>query len=448
MAKKTKAKGSTKKDIEDIKEVVTDEVEAVTEAVETAAEAEDAIVDAEIVEDFPPDPEEPLEDAPAVELDEPEAEVTDEASIEAEAIDEILDEAIEETSEDVGVVAEDIAEPAPAAEQVVVRKGGFFPMLMGGVAAAAIGFGLAQYVLPDGWPLGAGSQEPSEFETETLSALESQNAAIEALQFGAGSVATKDDLAALTAQLDAGLAAQADVSPEITALTERLGAIEERLTVLEKAPVSGGVSDAAITAYERELAALQESVSTQRAEIEAIAAEAANKEAEAQEMAQATLARAALTRVTSAVDSGAPFASALADYVNAGGSDVPEVLNAVSESGVATLVSLQEEFPEAARGALAVSRSEASDGAGGLGTFLARQLGARSVTPREGSDADAVLSRAEAAVRDGRLGDALAEIETLDEAALAVIAPWVEAATARRDAQAAIETLASRLGEN
>src|SRR5690606_24882863 len=37
--------------------------------------------------------------------------------------------------------------------QVVKSSPGFVPLVLGGVVAAGIGFGLARYVVPDGWPL-------------------------------------------------------------------------------------------------------------------------------------------------------------------------------------------------------------------------------------------------------------------------------------------------------
>lgn len=76
---------------------------------------------------------------------------------------------------------------------------------------------------------------------------------------------------------------------------------------------------------------------------------------------------------------------------------------------------------------------------------MTRQLGARSVTPREGDDPDAVLSRAEAAVVDGQLDAALAEIAALPETARAEMAGWEAAAAKRLSAMRAAETLAQSL---
>ena len=69
----------------------------------------------------------------------------------------------------------------------------------------------------------------------------------------------------------------------------------------------------------------------------------------------------------------------------------------------------------------------------------------RSVAPREGDDPDAVLSRAEAAIKSGDLETTLTELDTLPEDAQAVIADWRAEADARVAARAAADALAQRL---
>jgi hypothetical protein len=77
--------------------------------------------------------------------------------------------------------------------------------------------------------------------------------------------------------------------------------------------------------------------------------------------------------------------------------------------------------------------------------FLRHQLDVRSVEPREGDDPDAILSRAEAALRDSRLTDALAEIATLPEAAQAPMGAWIAAAEGRVAALSALQALVETL---
>ena len=94
--------------------------------------------------------------------------------------------------------------------------------------------------------------------------------------------------------------------------------------------------------------------------------------------------------------------------------------------------------------ALSDARDE-NKAVGGLLDYVNRHLGARSVAPREGSDADAVLSRAEAAVRIGQLQLALSELSALPEAAKPAIAAWETAAQKRLSAMSAAEALSQSL---
>jgi len=110
---------------------------------------------------------------------------------------------------------------------------------------------------------------------------------------------------------------------------------------------------------------------------------------------------------------------------------------------VPTLQSLRETFPNAARAALEAAR-QADMGAGWtdrITAFLQTQTGARSLTPREGTDPDAILSRAEAALASGDVAATLAELATLPEAAKPDLAAWQAQAQLRLDAAAALAGL-------
>jgi hypothetical protein len=146
------------------------------------------------------------------------------------------------------------------------------------------------------------------------------------------------------------------------------------------------------------------------------------------------------------VETGAPFATAVA-ALTAAGVAVPEALATQAEGGVPTLAALRATFPDAARAALDDSlRAEAGGGTWDrLGAFLRSQTGARSLTPREGGDPDAILSRAEAAVQAGDLSAALAELSALPEAGKAALADWTARAGARVAALAALPGLAAGL---
>ena len=105
------------------------------------------------------------------------------------------------------------------------------------------------------------------------------------------------------------------------------------------------------------------------------------------------------------------------------------------------MAALREAFPEAARTGLAVARREGLVEDSGVLGFLSGQLAVRSTAPREGSDPDAVLSRAEAALAQGRLSEALVEIDMLPEPVQAAMAEWIGPARARAEAEAALSGL-------
>ncbi len=327
------------------------------------------------------------------------------------------------------------AEPSSmvTTEQVVVREGGFWSMVLGGIVAAGVGALAAPYILPEAW------------FSKGDSALEAR------IEQGLG--AQDQRINALNAQID-GLAVPPDRVDEInslgetlTALTGQISGLEERIIALESRPVAasgGGAPIAELEELRTALDAQRSALDAQRAEIEALSAEAQAQESAAKQGAIATLRRAAMTRILTAIDSGSDFAPALADLRDTG-VDVPGALTDVADTGVPTLPALMESFPAAARSALAAARADSGQGTAGIGSFFKNQLGVRSLLPREGDDPDAVLSRIEAAVGEGRLGDAMAEIETLPEVAQDKLSGWAADVSRRKEAVAAVEALADTL---
>lgn len=328
--------------------------------------------------------------------------------------------------------------------EVPQKKTGFIPVFLGGVVAAALGFGAARTdifdpMLPESWKV-AKATEMNALSTR----VDDQTKTVTTLSGHVADMAAPD-MTPLETGIAGNTAAIAKLQTTLGSLTTDLAAVDARLTTLEKQPISQGVSQAAIDAYERELKDLQSAVANQRGEIESLLSDAQAMEHNAELTAQDALARSALTRVLSAIDSGAPFDAALSDLVSVTGTTPPESLSAVAARGVTPLIQLQDQFPDMARAALSAARQENPEGENGVLAFLSNQLGARSVAPREGSDPDAVLSRAEASLKEGRLNDALAEIETLPPAAASALSDWVAMAQARRSAQDAAETLAQSL---
>ena len=232
--------------------------------------------------------------------------------------------------------------------------------------------------------------------------------------------------------------------------------LEDRVTALENRPAgsaTGEVSSGATVEFEADVAALRAELSQltdmARTQLDTARAEAAAIEQNAAAAARAAAGRAALARLQAGVESGAPLGAALADLEDVLGTSAPDALLALQD-GVPTLATLQDSFPDYARAALTTARAEgvAGEDTSGVGAFLRNQFQVRSVNPRDGDDVDAMLSRAQAALRGGLLHDTLAEIAQLPAVARAELSDWLALAEARADAVAAIDMLAKSLSEN
>ncbi len=379
----------------------------------------------------------------------------------------------------------DAAEPGPepAAPPVATAvapppappRGEFWPLVAGGVAAAILGAVAFYLAERQGWvQIGSGTEELAAEVDRLRGALDGATAEIAALQDGLAGIAPVTDAARDLAAADQRIEREiADIAAGVEALGDRLGATDARLAAVETQPIPMADLPAEIAAaYEVRLAQMLASVdarfqamlaeqdgrfATLAAEIgdkltaiEAAQSAAAAAQDAAARAADAAAARGALARIVAALDSGAGFAEPLGTLREVKGVEVPPALSEAAETGVASLASLQQSFPGAAREALAVSTREAAEG-GAVSpwqAFVRTQLGARSLSPREGDDPDAVLSRAEAALGKGDLDTALAEIAALPRIGQDAMAAWVARAETRRAALAAAQALAAEYETN
>jgi len=355
------------------------------------------------------------------------------------------------------VTPEPVSDPAPGPtpapqvikETTVERRGGFLSMLLGGVAAAVIGYGYAQYQ-SNSWPFGTGTEDP--FRSQTAASLEQQSQQLDELSSRLGNTETVvgafdvSDLTEAVAQLGSSVT---DLQGQIGDVSDQIGRLEVRVVELEKRPMEAALSPEAVAAYEREMDALRSDIESQRNEIQNFAAEAVAAEQNSDAQMQIAAARAALAGLTVALESGSAFEEQVATLGTTGSVTVPPALASVAADGVATQAELVDAYPDAARAALAAARSEAApeQGANHVLNFFRDQVGARSVTPREGDDADAVLSRAESALKSGDVAATLAEVTTLSEAAQTAMADWITMAETRVAAQDAAATLAQELNQ-
>lgn len=388
------------------------------------------------------------------------------------------------------------------------RRGGFWPLALGGAVAAGLGAVAAVQVLPHLPPewRPAAIDRSSEVEGQAQVPQIDETALLAAAE-EAGARAAREVLAeqprpdALPAEggLDPDAEAAEPETPAIDPervddLAERLAALEQQLAAIpapladDQAEDEGGAdadataADGAeegqadlaevIAALQAGLAEQQELIEAQRAEIDDLAArpsfdaqtveavqsridtaaaevearlaqtlgEAESLQAAAAESTRRAEAVAAIASLQSALDRGVTPEEARSALTEAGITP-PEAL----ARPVPSLASLQADFPEAARAALRADlSSDSASGQGNLiGNFLRAQTGARSVAPREGADADAILSRANAQVEAGEIGAALTELGALSAPARAAPAMegWLASAQAYANARAALSDL-------
>jgi hypothetical protein len=352
----------------------------------------------------------------------------------------------------VETVSEPVAEPEPEPEPdpapmapmpptppepppVVVRSGIFGPIL-GGALAAVAGFGLSHF--------NAFGLAPAD-NSAALGALSSRLDAIEAAPppEPADLTGLQDALSGIETRITALEEAPAPQAPDLSALES----LDQRLAAIEAMPESGDASTAALAAklaeLERQLAAQpQATVDTSEvdaalARLEAAEAEATARATAAAEAAAAAERAVALDRLRAAAATGTSFEAELAAL---GDADLTAAL-APHAGGAPTLADLQAEFPDLTREALDVARRAEGDQGWTARAidFLASQTGARPLTPQEGTTPEAILSRADFAVTEGRLADALAEIATLPPDIQAVFADWTAKANARLAVDTALE---------
>lgn len=346
---------------------------------------------------------------------------------------------------------------APAKAPAKASGPGFVPLLLGGLVAGAIGFVIATFAAPR--PEAVATVDPARVE-----ALEADIAALEAtpapevdladIEGAQADLASRFDeltarVAALEAPQEAAPQEQAtgeDVapSPRIEELQAGLDGLSQDVSDLasQVETLGGAVEDRGaevsaqgetLTALQGDVTALRDDLTPRVAAVETGLAEANERASSVVSDAEALARESARNQVRLALQSGAPFADPLAIL----GDDAPEALAGSAETGVPAQAALIDAFPALSREALRAARAAAP--AAGVGSLFQNAFNPRSLSPREGDDPDAVLSRAEAAVREGDLTSALSEIETLPEDARAVLDPWTQQAKARAAALAAAD---------
>lgn len=432
---------------EDVAENIFSEVEESQTSVEQSETVPEPLTEtaAPVEETDPPVPAEPLpetEDLVAEARDQIEA--TEEPAIEeAVAAEEFhLKDAEQAEGQEEVQTLEEAPEPDPQPKEAVAphptpvpapepQRNSFWPAVFGGVVAALLGFIAGRGDMLDAYLPRAAAPEPVDLTplTEETAALTNETVALAArldqLE-NTDPVDVSSDLEAMTGGLDA-------LQTSLQGLTARLDTLEAQPAPAAPVPQVDN---------SEEVAALQSAIT-------ALESRLADEDARASVEAGRLLAQAALTRVVTAVENGESFEPALGALEEVAPVEVPDALRNVAAEGVPSMTALRETFPEAARAGLAAARAEVPESeVSGIGGFLRRQLSARSVTPREGNDPDAVLSRVEAALGAGQLEVALTELDALPEAARTAMQGWLDSAQARKDASDAARALSDSLTVN
>ena len=432
MAKTTKPKAGDKNIDASAADAV--ELSGITVDEKSKTASTDAVIKEPVSTDFPQQNSSSFEDKTSLDmgvlLDEP-LEVESSEEDFAELADELGSQPTKKTDLDTAIRTKMQPESK--------LKSGFISLLIGGVFAGALGYGIATYYYLNNASGDLNVQLSA--QAEQIAALEIQIENIPRSDLDNVSEQITDFSDRISVQFDNF---SVRLSTQVTDL-------EARLTEVEKAPGAiGMLSEDTFAGYERELNQFRIDMIAQQEELMSVAAQAesnlaavrekaAELEQDAIATARAASMRAALNRLATAVETGAPFGDALSDI---GAMDLPVVLIDAAENGVATTAQLAEAFPIAARTALSTARAEGvSDDAFGIGGFLRSQFEVRSTLPQEGTGPDAILSRAEAAIKEGRVADALAELKALPEVSRAEMTGWTARAKQRADALVAIAIL-------
>ena len=253
-------------------------------------------------------------------------------------------------------------------------------------------------------------------------------------EVGAAGVAdpASKDVARLDGEI-ANLKARLDALSESKAEASRYDEMEQRLEGLA-ASVQAIQSASANVQLPPELEGRIEALAAQVESISADLSAAGNPQSRS----------IAMVGVRAAAETGAPYGVLL---LEAGFSeaDLPEIVRAHQETGIATMSDLRESFPEASRAAVRAAELESTpDGvASGIGSILRSIFQVRPLTPIEGDDPPALLSQAEALVRANRLRDAIDVLDALPEASRLAMSNWLDRANARLNVLAALDEMAN-----
>ena len=340
--------------------------------------------------------------------------------------------------------AEDAVADAVETIETERKSSGVLPLVASGFICAGLGFGAAILSQPSNpiWPV---HPDMAQFRDETNGQITGIDTRLNALE---GRVSDVDQRAV-------GDVFQSDLDELTTGYDQRFSEIasqlenfDKRLAALEKSTIESAIPDELVAQYQDEVKRLKETLEAQRESLQQFMSETAETANEVTQRAKDTVARGILAQIRAAIDAGGPFDTVIQEFDEQVGQALPNQLRFLAQEGVQTYQELRDSFAEAARSALNAARDEVNENEGfmGIGNYLRKQFQARSVTPKTGDDADAVLSRAEQALRENDLNGALNELDALPDAARDQMQPWIDQARERQDALEQLDILSQEIG--
>ena len=341
-------------------------------------------------------------------------------------------------------LSEDDVADVSESDDTEQKSSGVVPLLVAGFICAGLGFGAAILSQPSNpiWPV---HPDVAKFRDETTGQITGIDTRLNALE---GRLTDVDQRAV-------GNVFQSDLDELATGYDQRfleiasqLENFDKRLAALEKSTIESAIPDELVTQYQDEVKRLKETLEAQRESLQKFMSETAQTANEVAQRAKDTVARGILAQIRAAIEAGGPFDTAIKEFDEQVGQTLPNQLRSFAEEGVQTYQELRDSFAEAARSALNAARDELNESEGftGIGNYLRKQFQARSVTPKTGDDADAVLSRAEQALREYDLNGALNELDALPDAARHQMQPWIDQERERQDALEQLDILSQEIG--